>query len=545
MTNFSTQSVKILDCTLRDGGYYTSWDFDSKLVEDYLQAMAALNVSYVELGFRSLQNDGFKGGFAYSTDSFLQRLSIPHGLIDKLGVMVNGHELIDSATQIEVLNKLFSPKSQSPVSLVRIACHQCELERCLSATRWLHNNGYKVGINIMQISSCTPDDITRIAQLVTDYPVDVLYIADSLGSLHCEQTQTIIKTLSDSWTGEIGIHTHDNMSRALNNTVTAVESGVTWVDCTVTGMGRGPGNLQTEYAILALQKYLDSGYVLTKLLGLIRNHFNQLKSRYRWGTNPYYYLSGKYGIHPSYIQEMLADCRYSEEDILAVIEHLKVEGGKRFNSKTLEAARHFYSGPPRGEWNPQIDIEDKDVLILGTGPGVLSHRKAIEDYIVKYQPYVIALNTQQDLDEALINVRAACHPVRLLADCHEHVKLPQPLVTPASMLPSDVKQELQGKHLLDFGISIEPESFEFNSTYCTLPNSLVLAYALAIATSGKANRILLAGFDGYGADDPRRKEIDKVFQWYFNAPGSVEILAITPTRYEIPVLSVYAEELKL
>jgi len=86
--------VKHLDCTLRDGGYYNNWDFDSDLVCNYLDSMLALNVSYVEIGFRSLINSGFKGGCAFSNDAYLNSLKIPLELSDKIGVMVNGSELV-------------------------------------------------------------------------------------------------------------------------------------------------------------------------------------------------------------------------------------------------------------------------------------------------------------------------------------------------------------------------------------------------------------------------------------------------------------------
>ncbi|CAN8138961.1 hypothetical protein THIOSC15_1240030 [uncultured Thiomicrorhabdus sp.] len=272
---------------------------------------------------------------------------------------------------------------------------------------------------------------------------------------------------------------------------------------------------------------------------LIRKHFKPMQNHYGWGTNPFYYLAGQYGIHPSYIQEMLQDSRYSEEDILAVIDHLKIEGGKKFSLDTLEAARHFYSGEPRGTWQPSSLLKDKTVLILGTGPGVKKYQAAIESFIEQTQPYVIALNTQSNICQDLIDARAACHPVRLLADCHEHLKLPQPLITPASMLPEDVKAELQNKELLDFGIAVTSKGFAFHKNYAELPTSLVIAYALAIATSGQAKQIILAGFDGYGADDPRRKEMDQLFTRYQNTEQAIPFVSITPTRYEIPVQSIY------
>jgi 4-hydroxy 2-oxovalerate aldolase len=327
---------------------------------------------------------------------------------------------------------------------------------------------------------------------------------------------------------------------ALQNTLRALDDGTSWLDATVTGMGRGPGNAKSEYLVLELAQRLGKSPNLVPLMGIISSFFKPMQNVYGWGTNPYYYLSGKYGIHPTYIQQMLSDTRYDDEDILAVIEHLRLEGGKKFSINTLDAARHFYRGKPRGSWNPTEIIAGKEVLLLGAGPGIAPHRVALEQYIRKTKPIVLALNTQSKISEELIDLRLACHPTRLLADCNSHTQFPHPLITPASMLPQDVQQSLQGKTLLDYGIGIEPDTFSFSETHCTLPNSLVIAYALAVATGGQATRIHLAGFDGYGEDDPRTNEMQKLFNTYRNSAGAKELIAVTPTRYDIPKQSIYA-----
>ena len=110
-----------LDCTLRDGGYYKAWDFSLELTHRYLEAMQAAGVDVVELGFRTLKNEGFQGPFAFTTDDFVRSLTIPAGLT--IGVMVNGSELV-GVPQDKVLERLFpNPAAYSPVDLVRIACH--------------------------------------------------------------------------------------------------------------------------------------------------------------------------------------------------------------------------------------------------------------------------------------------------------------------------------------------------------------------------------------------------------------------------------------
>jgi len=117
--------------------------------------------------------------------------------------------------------------------------------------------------------------------------------------------------------------------------------------------------------------------------------------------------------------------------------------------------------------------------------------------------------------------------------------LPHPLITPVSMLPAEVTQAFGEKELLDFGLTVDGESFDFQATHCIVPSSLVVAYALAIASSGLASKVWLAGFDGYGPGDPRTIEMSAVFNKYTDSNGHVPVMAITPTEYDIEALSVY------
>ena len=528
----------ILDCTLRDGGYYNSWDFQQELVEEYLEAMSAAGVNIVELGLRSLKNSGFKGAAAFTTDDFIRSLPIPEELT--VGVMVNASELVGNTSQIEVLESLFPVSAKdSPVDIVRIASHVYEFEDALQAVNWLTDRGYRVGFNLMQIADRTEDEVVNLAKLAKEYPLDALYFADSMGSMYPEDVSKIISWLRTHWQGALGIHTHDNMSLALSNTMRAISEGVTWVDATVTGMGRGPGNARTEELVIEIAELRNETVNLVPLMAIVRKHFKPMQIQYGWGTNPYYFLSGKYGIHPTYIQSMMSDTRYDEEDLLAVIDYLRNEGGKKFSTVTLNNAREFYSATPQGSWSPSEAFEERDVLLLGTGPGVKRHQVALERYIKTHKPIVIAMNTQTHIDAELIDYRIACHPVRLLADVEEHVSLPQPLITPYSMLPESVKNYLADKEVKDYGITVVNDTFAFGGSYCTSPSSLVMAYAFATVTSGKANQLLLAGFDGYEGKDPRNEEMNSIVLHYRSTEGSLSLLAITPSRYDVEKVSVY------
>ena len=239
----------VLDCTLRDGGYYNSWNFPQHVVEQYLQAMDAANVDIVELGMRSLKNDGFKGAAGFTTDEYLDTLPLPSTL--KVGVMVNASELVNASSLEEALALLFPNNAEkSKVDLVRIACHVHEFEHALPACKWLKDRGFLVGFNLMQIAERSQTEVEALALAASKYDIDALYFADSMGSMGPEQCKTIIAWFKKHWSGAIGIHTHDNMGKALQNTLTAIEEGVTWLDATVTGMGRGPGNARTEESVI-------------------------------------------------------------------------------------------------------------------------------------------------------------------------------------------------------------------------------------------------------------------------------------------------------
>jgi len=532
--------INILDCTLRDGGYYNNWDFSNNLITKYLNSMSSCGVEYVELGFRSFESETFRGAAAYTHEDFLNSLKIPKNL--KPGVMVNASELINFGQKkpLKNIKILFPNVKRTKIKLVRIACHYAEVEKILMVAAWLKKKKFKVAINLMQIAQRTNDELENIGKIIKTKNCDILYFADSMGGLETKDISKIIKLLRKNWNGELGIHTHDNMSRAVENTNIATENGVRWIDSTVMGMGRGPGNAKTEYLVLQYEKKIKRKVNLLPLLDTIESDFKKLQTKYQWGTNPFYFLAGMHGIHPTFIQGMLNDIRFKNEDILNTINHLKTIGGQKFNKNLLDTDKKMYHGKSNGKWKPSKIIKKKEVLILGTGPGIFKYKKSIENYVIKNKPFVIGLNTQRSIDEKLINVRATCSAFRLLTDRKKFKQIKKPIVLPLKRLSKDVKNYLSQNKLYDFGLEVIPKKFKFGNTFAVVPNSLVVSYALAIASSGKAARILLAGFDGYPSEDPRRVEMDEVFELfqYFNPKSKIK--SITPTRYRISSTSIYA-----
>ncbi len=532
--NRKSKKPVLIDCTLRDGGYYNNWDFPVSIVNNYLIAMNSAKVDIVEIGFRFLKNDGFKGPCAFSSDDFVRSLKVPKDLT--LGIMINASDLYTDIGWKNAIERLFPEQaSTTPIKLVRIACHYHEIQNVFFAVKWLKKNGYRVGVNLMQITDRKKNEIIEFSKLAEKSKPEVIYFADSMGSMKPKDILSIIKSLKKNWKGNIGVHTHDNLGLALTNTLEAFNHGVNWLDATVTGMGRGPGNTKMEELIIELNNSNARNINFVPLLSIIRNFFLPLKKKKNWGSNPYYYLSGKHGIHPTYIQVMMNDNKYNDEDILGVIDYLRKNGGKKFQFNNLDIASKFHHKDLKGTWAPVDLIKDREILILGSGPGVAEYKIALEDFIKKRKPLVLALNIQKEIEPSLVNFYIACHPVRLLADAENHSKISKPLIAPVSMLSTSLKKKLGKKKLLDFGIKIEPGKFQFYDKHCIIPNSLVISYALAACISGKMSKIFMAGFDGYQKGDSRNDEVDEMLvNLYKSGISNIRdsIIAITPTNFK-------------
>ena len=533
--------LKVLDCTLRDGGYYNNWNFSIHLINKYLKVMSDIKVDYVEIGFRSLERKEFRGPCAYTTDQFLNDLKIPKTL--KVGVMINGAELIKANTLKKntlLISSLFKKAKFSKVKLVRIASHYSELSKVMPVASKIKSLGYKVAINLMQISDRTENEIKQFCDLAKKYNMDAVYFADSTGSLNRYQTLEIIKNFKKNWKNDLGIHAHDNMDMAMENAMMALNNGASWIDSTVLGMGRGPGNVKTENLVLELEKIFKRKVNYNSLIKLIEDDFIPMKNKYGWGSNVYYYLSGLYGIHPSFIQGMLSAKNFSSDEILAVIDNLKTEGGKKFSNDLINTYKQYFIGKGNGKYKPLKNIKNKDVLILGSGPGVKEHKLALESFIKKYKPFVIALNTQNSINSKLINTRAVCNTLRLLTDHKSFKHLPQKLILPYQRLSNLIKDKFKKVKKLDFGVEVKNNTFKFMKSSAVIPNTLAISYALGIANSGKANKIYIAGFDGYEAEDPKRREMDELFSLYQSLKKKSELTSITPTKYKVKSTSVYA-----
>lgn len=536
----SKNTITVLDCTLRDGGYYTNWCFDDGLVAKYFDSMDSAGVDIVEVGLRFPVKDQFMGPFGYCTDSFLADLNLPRDA--KIAVMINAKDPIThpKGPRAACL-EMFKPAAESSIDIIRVAFHFPELEQGPEIVNTLIELGYEVGVNLMQVGNRTADELRVAAQDIAAWEgICVFYFADSFGNMGPAEVTQAIDIIAEYWEGPIGFHSHDNMGRALDNVLAAIDAGATWVDGTVLGMGRGPGNVRTEYVLMELKERNIGRYNPESLYPLVLDDFGTLHRQHQWGPSLLYRLSAMYGIHPSYVQEMTASSRYQHDQILSALEFLRGTKATSFKEADLRRAIAGSVSGAAGTWNADGWLKGRTVLIIGSGPSLSTHLKGIENFIKEQNPAVLCLNVNKHIDRSLVTAYVACHPSRVMVEAAEYRSLGRPLILPKGAFPDIAAARLKEIEILDYGIQTADGTFAANAGDCVVPSALALGYALAVANAAGAQNILMAGFDGYPPGDGRLDDMLDLLDAYGGAPSMLPLTAVTPTSYPIHQRSIYA-----
>ena len=539
--------TRVLDCTLRDGGYYTNWDFDEMLVADYLTAVAQANIDMIELGLRNYGTNDYRGPYYFTTENFIESLVLPKGPV--YGVMVDAKTVLKSGKPIsESVSDLFVNSNKSKLNFVRVACHFDEVEAAEEIVRCLKALGYEVFINLMQISLRSNEELIGLFQMISRWEkLDGLYFADSLGNMGVSDVCRVIELIQLNLTLEMGIHAHNNMGLALSNTLAAMENGVAFLDATITGMGRGAGNTEMEMLIAELEARGIKNYQSASLATLILGEFKKLKNEHGWGPSLHYYIAAKNDIHPTYVQTILTDKHFSFSERVGSIEYMqKMRGKSSFDENLLSdfvtpqiAPSKTYDGSSKTLSSNSLEA-GASALLIGAGDGVRRHKVAIRQFLQNSNASVFALNdTAPELGD-LIQFRFISHNARQLNKRNIDRMPCDAIVAPLARFSADEIDDLGNTELFDFPMDIQNGKFAYSEQGCVIPVGLTAAYAFAAIAMLGFKRILLVGFDGFGASDPRQKEMSEVLHIILREKPALEIIALTPTTYPVQQGSIYA-----
>lgn len=295
--------VKVLDATIRDGGLVNNFYFDDEFVRELYLANVKAGVDYMEFGYKASKDifspDKF-GKWKFCNDDDIRAIVGENNTDLKIAVMA---DVGRTDFKRDIL-----PRSESVIDMIRVATYINTIPAAIEIVEYCHELGYETTVNIMAVSNASDVDIDGALEILCQSNVDGIYLVDSYGSLYPEQISRLAQKYleyGEKFGKYIGIHAHNNQQLAFANTIEAMSLGVSYLDATVSCMGRGAGNCAME---LLLGFFKNPKFNLTPILTFIEKHILPLKaSGMVWGYDVPYLLTGRLNRHPSSAIEFIRD----------------------------------------------------------------------------------------------------------------------------------------------------------------------------------------------------------------------------------------------
>lgn len=283
--------LKVLDCTIRDGGLMNDHRFSDEFVLGVHKALVAAGVDYMEIGYKAdkkLFSPDAYGLWKSCDEEDLNRFfeGVEKGL--KFSVMAD----VGRTNEGDIV-----PREKSLIDLVRVACYIHQIPAALDIVKDAKDKGYETSVNLMAISTVPEFELNKGLELIGNSDADMVYLVDSFGSLYFEQIDDLMRRYLAAMgkNKQVGIHAHNNQQMAYANTIYAAIHGATMLDSTIDGLGRGAGNCPTELLLGFLR---NPKFKQRPIIEAVEKLTLPLRDQIDWGYSIPYMIAGQMNQHP-------------------------------------------------------------------------------------------------------------------------------------------------------------------------------------------------------------------------------------------------------
>jgi 4-hydroxy 2-oxovalerate aldolase len=285
--------IKVLDCTIRDGGLMNNHKFSHDFVRAVYQTCVAAGIDYMEIGYKNSKKEfpnSVFGAWKHCEEEDIRKVVGDNETDLKISVMADA-EKSDFRQDI-------TPKKDSVIDMVRVATYIHQIPTAIEMIQDAHDKGYETTCNLMAVSKISETEIDHAINAIAQSPVGSIYVVDSFGGLYPEQIRSLTTKyfeIAKQCGKNIGIHAHNNQALAFANTTEALIFGASRADASIAGLGRGAGNCQTELLIGFLR---NPKFNLRPLIEVIGKWVEPLRKELKWGFDIPYMITGQLNEHP-------------------------------------------------------------------------------------------------------------------------------------------------------------------------------------------------------------------------------------------------------
>ena len=390
-------NLQILDCTLRDGGYVNDFRFGKNGIRKIISQLTLAGIDIVECGFLE---DG----------EYDEECSI-YNKVEQIAVLLpEDHRntmYVAMACYGEYDITQLSDYDGKSIDGIRVTFHYNEVDEALEYCRAIIEKGYKVFVQPVGTSSYTDDQLLSLVKNVNKLQPYAFYLVDTLGLMLKDDVLRFYYLINQNLNPSIhfGFHSHNNLQLSYSNSQVLSELNskrVISLDASVNGMGRGAGNLNTEL----IAYYLNSKerrYEVEPILEVVDEYISKIRLRFSWGYDVPHYLAAINGCHPNYAAFYMEKQTLTVKNIGTILRLIEPEKRSLFNKQIAESK---YKEFQEREIDDSIvikhlgeKIKDKNILLIGPGNSLNTHRDRILDVVKKEKCIIISISFVPDFIE--------------------------------------------------------------------------------------------------------------------------------------------------
>lgn len=478
--------IKLLDCTLRDGGYVNDWAFGHDNLVSIFERVVEANVDIIEVGFLDERRQFDINRSIMPTSDCMEKI---YGKLNRKNTMVVG--MIDYGTcGLENISEC----KDSYLDGIRVIFKKHLREEAMKFCKALKDKGYKVFSQLVSVTSYSDDemmDLIRLANEVEPYAVSMV---DTYGLMHQNNLMHYFELLNNNLKPEIGIgyHGHNNFQMGYANCIAMLEKKIDRemvVDGTIYGMGKSAGNAPIELIAMHMNNSLGKDYQISQFLEAIDANITQFYKPATWGYNMFFYLAASNECHPNYVTDLMNKRTLSVKSINELLAMLEGEKKLLYDKAYMEELYLKYQDKEVNDEDTLNTLgkilKNRQILLVGPGSTMSEDRPKIEDFIEKSKPVIISINyVPSYLKPDYVFISNAKRYVQLATTLSNEA---YPIIATSNVTPSNGQFDyvLNISSLLDRKAKI-------------IDNSLIML--LKAFEKMEISNVTLAGFDGYSKE---------------------------------------------
>jgi len=388
------RNIKLLDCTLRDGGFVNDWNYGHTVIRDIISRLDLAEIDIIEIGYLNEKEESNKDRTIFpnteSAEKFFENISLKNAMA--VAIIDYGNCSIDN----------IGPCKESTLNGIRVTFKKHEIDNAMEFCSHIKAKGYKVFAQPVSFTSYSDMEVLSLVEKVNKLKPYAISIVDTYGLMLKKDLirsyYLLDHNLIDSI--RIGYHSHNNYQLAFSNCAELVDSiSVSRniiLDATLLGMGKSAGNAQIEL----IANYLNSEYLhnynINQLLEIIDLYISPIYQQTPWGYRIEFFISASNDCHYQYVKDLIGKNTLSIKSINEIIAMIDDSDKLTYKNGLIE---HLYLQYQQKQINDEYAcnwlksyIKGKRVLILAPGSTLTSHREAILQYIEKNSPIIFSTN---------------------------------------------------------------------------------------------------------------------------------------------------------